>query len=177
MREGLNLDYALLIPEYLLGLLAIVIIAADMLLPRMHKQMLPVITGAGLIGIFVVSLVGYVDTTDDFAGLILIDDFTTFFRCFFLATTFVVVVFSAQFVQEKLRNPGEYYALLATDGVFEVLSAPRRPCSTMGQCQLTELVSSAPHDILAIDRQIMATAQTAANGRDDLTLLGMQVGS
>jgi hypothetical protein len=54
---------------------------------------------------------------------------------------------------------------------------PRPPCSTMGQCQLTELVSSAPHDIAEIDRQIVATAQAAANGRDDLTLLGIQVGA
>jgi serine/threonine protein phosphatase PrpC len=68
--------------------------------------------------------------------------------------------------------------LLATDGVFEVLSAPRRPCSTMGQCQLTDLVTSAPHDIGEIDKRIVATAEAAAaNGRDDLTLLGMQVGS
>jgi hypothetical protein len=47
----------------------------------------------------------------------------------------------------------------------------------MGQCQLTELVSSAPHDIVEIDRRIMDTAQEAAHGRDDLTLLGMQVGA
>ena len=41
MREALNLDYSLLIPEYLLGLLAILIIAVDMLLPNVKKQMLP----------------------------------------------------------------------------------------------------------------------------------------
>jgi len=83
----------------------------------------------------------------------------------------------AQYQEEVVSMASKDILLLATDGVFEVLSAPRRPCSTMGQCQLTELVSSAPHDIVEIDRQIMATAQNAANGRDDLTLLGMQVGS
>jgi hypothetical protein len=83
----------------------------------------------------------------------------------------------AQYQEEVVSMASKDILLLATDGVFEVLSAPRRPCSTMGQCQLTELVSSAPHDIVAIDRQIVATAQAAANGRDDLTLLGMQVGA
>ena len=83
----------------------------------------------------------------------------------------------AQYQEEVVSMASKDILLLATDGVFEVLSAPRRPCSTMGQCQLTELVSSAPHDIVEIDRQIVATAQAAANGRDDLTLLGMQVGA
>jgi serine phosphatase RsbU (regulator of sigma subunit) len=83
----------------------------------------------------------------------------------------------AQYQEEVVSMASKDILLLATDGVFEVLSAPRRPCSTMGQCQLTELVSSAPHDIVEIDRRIMQTAQDAANGRDDLTLLGMQVGA
>src|SRR5262245_2400023 len=83
----------------------------------------------------------------------------------------------AQYQEEVVSMASKDILLLATDGVFEVLSAPRRPCSTMGQCQLTELGSSAPHDILEIDRRIMQTAQDAANGRDDLTLLGMQVGA
>jgi len=83
----------------------------------------------------------------------------------------------AQYQEEVVSMASKDILLLATDGVFEVLSAPRRPCSTMGQCQLTELVSSAPHDIAEIDRQIVATAQAAASGRDDLTLLGIQVGT
>ena len=83
----------------------------------------------------------------------------------------------AQYQEEVVSMASKDILLLATDGVFEVLSAPRRPCQTMGQCQLTELVSSAVHDIAEIDRQIVSTAQAAANGRDDLTLLGIQVGA
>ena len=83
----------------------------------------------------------------------------------------------AQYQEEVVSMASKDILLLATDGVFEVLSAPRRPCSTMGQCQLTELVSSAPHDITEIDRQIVTTAQAATDGRDDLTLLGIQVGA
>jgi len=84
----------------------------------------------------------------------------------------------AQYQEEVVSVASKDILLLATDGVFEILSAPRRPCSTMGQCQLTDLVTSAPHDIGEIDKRIVATAEAAAaNGRDDLTLLGMQVGS
>jgi hypothetical protein len=84
----------------------------------------------------------------------------------------------AQYQEEVVSVASKDILLLATDGVFEILSAPRRPCSTMGQCQLTDLVTSAPHDIGEIDKRIVSTAEAAgAAGRDDLTLLGMQVGS
>ncbi len=70
----------------------------------------------------------------------------------------------AQYQEEVVSVASKDILLLATDGVFEILSAPRRPCSTMGQCQLTDLVTSAPHDIGEIDKRIVATAEAAASG-------------
>ncbi len=86
------------------------------------------------------------------------------------------IVAHAQYREETISVAAKDILLLATDGVFEVLSAPRRPCSTMGQCQFTELVGSAPHDIGEISRRIVATAQASSAPRDDLTLLGLQIG-
>ena len=78
--------------------------------------------------------------------------------------------------RRRSPSPPSDILLLATDGVFEILSAPRRPCSTMGQCQFTELVGSAPHDVGEISRRIVATAHEATrHGRDDLALLGLQI--
>src|SRR5512146_2937973 len=122
MREGLNLDYSLLIPEYLLGGLALLIIFVDLMLPKVRKEMLPLITAAGLIVAFCVSL-AYVNTTNSFAGLFFIDDYTTFFRCFFIATTFAIVLASWQYVQQHLSNPGEYYALLVLSTVGAIIMA------------------------------------------------------
>jgi hypothetical protein len=85
------------------------------------------------------------------------------------------IVAHAQYREETISVAAKDILLLATDGVFEVLSAPRRPCSTMGQCQFTELVGSAPHDIGEISRRIVATAQASIGSRDDLTLLGLQI--
>src|SRR5450755_194341 len=85
------------------------------------------------------------------------------------------IVAHAQYREETISVAAKDILLLATDGVFEILSAPRRPCSTMGQCQFTELVGSAPHDVGEISRRIVATAQEATNGRDDLALLGLQI--
>ncbi len=86
------------------------------------------------------------------------------------------IVPHAQYREETISVAAKDILLLATDGVFEILSAPRRPCSTMGQCQFTELVGSAPHDVSEISRRIVATAKKSTGGRDDLALLGLQIG-
>jgi serine phosphatase RsbU (regulator of sigma subunit) len=86
------------------------------------------------------------------------------------------IVAHAQYREEVISVAAKDILLLATDGVFEILSVSRRPCSTMGQCQFTDLVSSAPHDIDEIGHRIMSTARTnSGSGRDDLTLLGLQI--
>ena len=85
------------------------------------------------------------------------------------------IVAHAQYREEVISVAAKDILLLATDGVFEILSTSRRPCSTMGQCQFTDLVSGAPHDVDEIGRRIMTTAQTAVGGRDDLSLLGLQI--
>ena len=122
MRDAVNLDYAVLIPEYFLGLVAIAIIAIDLLMPKARKETLPVVAGLGLIGAFIISLF-YVDTTDNFAGLFFVDDFTTFFRCFFIAVTFAIVLASYHFVQKSLRHAAEYYALLLISTIGAIFMA------------------------------------------------------
>ena len=122
MREVVDLDYAVLIPEYILGLLAVVIIAVDLLAPKMRKEGLPIIAGVGLIVAFFASL-GYVDTTDNFAGLFVVDDYTTFFRCFFIAVTFAIVIASHHFVQKYLNQPAEYYSLLVISTIGAIIMA------------------------------------------------------
>lgn len=124
MTNGLNLDYSLLIPEYLLGVLAVLLIGVDTFMPQVNKRVLPAIAATGTLAVFALSFL-WIDTEDNFAGLIFIDDYTTFFRCFFLAIAFFVIIASAQFVEQKLRHPGEYYALLllATAGAIYMAAA------------------------------------------------------
>ena len=121
MRPDLNLDYALLIPELLLGGLALLIIALDMF-GKVKKEQLPYITVAGLIVAMIASLL-FLDTNDNFAGLIRIDDYTAFFRVFFIGTTIFVVLASAKYVDRKLKHPGEYYALLVISTVGAIYMA------------------------------------------------------
>jgi serine phosphatase RsbU (regulator of sigma subunit) len=71
-------------------------------------------------------------------------------------------------------EPGDIL-LLATDGVFEVFAGHRRPCSTMGQCRLANVVQGAPHDLAEIHRRILAAVEKHAHGRDDVALLGVEL--
>jgi Stage II sporulation protein E (SpoIIE) len=65
--------------------------------------------------------------------------------------------------------------VLATDGVFEMFAGHRRPCSTMGQCRLADVIEKAPHDLAEIHRRIIATVEASAKGRDDVALLGLEL--
>jgi hypothetical protein len=66
--------------------------------------------------------------------------------------------------------------LLATDGVLDMLSGgPRDVCSTMGQCQLVDVLRKAPHDLAEIHRRILNAGESSSIGRDDVALLGLEL--
>ena len=129
MSNELNLDYTLLTPEFCLAGLAAIVLGIDLFAPQVRKEWLPYITAAGLIGILGLSL-GWVEKESDFAGIIAVDNYTTFFRVFFLATAAVVVLMSAQFVRDRLKNPGEYYALLVISTIGAIYMAASRELLT-----------------------------------------------
>ena len=125
MSGELNLDYSLLTPEFGLAGLAGLILALDLFVPAFRKEWLPYVAAAGLLATLGLSL-GWVNKESEFAGLLFIDNYTTFFRVFFLATAAVVALISAQFVQERLRNPGEYYSLLVLSTIGAIYMAASR---------------------------------------------------
>jgi serine phosphatase RsbU (regulator of sigma subunit) len=82
---------------------------------------------------------------------------------------------SADFDEEVFpAEPGDIL-LLATDGVFELFAGHRRPCSTMGQCRLADVVQNASHDLAEIHRRILSAVEHSAHGRDDVALLGLEL--
>jgi serine phosphatase RsbU (regulator of sigma subunit) len=65
--------------------------------------------------------------------------------------------------------------VLATDGVLEMVGGPREVCSTMGQCQLADVLQKAPHDLAEIHRRILNAGGSESTGRDDVALLGLEL--
>ncbi len=129
MSSELNLDYSLLTPEFCLAGLAALILALDLFVDDFRKSWLPYVAAAGLAAVLALSL-GWVNKESDFAGLLSVDNYTTFFRVFFMATAAVVALVSAQFVQDKLRHPGEYYALLVLSTIGAIYMAASRELLT-----------------------------------------------
>jgi serine phosphatase RsbU (regulator of sigma subunit) len=82
---------------------------------------------------------------------------------------------SAVYEEEVFPLEPKDILLLSTDGVFEIFAGHRRPCSTMGQCRLADVIEKAPHDLAEIHKRILATVEASAQGRDDVALLGLEL--
>ena len=119
----MNLDYTLLIPEYILIGAAFAIVALSLLMPK-SRPALPYLTALAAVVAGAVSLL-YADMEKDFGALISVDAYTTFFRVFFAATVAAVALSSAQFVNTRVSSRGEYYGLLllSTAGAITMASA------------------------------------------------------
>jgi serine phosphatase RsbU (regulator of sigma subunit) len=81
----------------------------------------------------------------------------------------------AQYEDETFATEPHDILVLCTDGVFENLEGRRKPCSTLGQCRLTDIVEKAPHDLAEIHRQVLHAVEHAGAGRDDVALLGLEL--
>ena len=127
MTDGLNLDYSLFIPEFLLGALVVLVVALDLYVPQVKKSWLAYVAAAGLLAAGGASL-GYWNVESDFAGIIVVDDYTTFFRVFFTVTAAVICLISAKLVEEKFTHPGEYFALIILSTIGAIgMAASREP--------------------------------------------------
>ncbi len=121
-----HLDYSLLIPELILAGSAALVLFADAFRVelRLNRRLIPWLAALGALVAGAVSL-AYLDTSDSFAELLTIDDFTTFFRVLFTAIVVVLILGSHEYVERNVRHIGEFYALLllATVGAIYMSAA------------------------------------------------------
>jgi NADH-quinone oxidoreductase subunit N len=125
----LNLDYTLFIPEFLLAGLVVLLVALDLYVPQVRKSWLSYIAAAGLAATAGVSL-AWIDKESNFARIVAIDNYTTYFRVFFMATGAVVCLASGKLVEDKLRHPGEFFALIILSTIGAIGMAASRELMT-----------------------------------------------
>ena len=113
------MNFWLFSPEFALTGAAFAVLGVDLLLPREKKDYLPALSIVGLVAVLVLSL-WYLWGKDEnlYDGLFLIDDFSLFFKGFFLVLGILVVLVSVDYVRQHLSRPGEYYGIL----LFSVLA-------------------------------------------------------
>ena len=110
---GLTANLELLTPEFALAGLAFLVFTVDLLLPDHRKQLLAWLSIAGLVGLIVLSAVmlwGEEESLYD--GLLAVDDYSLFFKIFFLGIGIFIILSSIDYVKQFLENPGEFYGLL-----------------------------------------------------------------
>jgi len=118
------LNLYLLAPEISLCALAIVVILLDLVVKR--KWIMGVVSIAGLIvpAAFTVALWGTNETS--FNGMLVVDEFSLFFKLFFLVMAALVLLSSTDYSHKFAAFRGEYYALVLLAAMGMMLMASTR---------------------------------------------------
>lgn len=131
LGNALNFRYELLIPEIVIALTAMAILFLDAFKAefKVGYRALPLLAVAGLAGALGASI-AFAGQTDEFSRLIQVDNFTTFFRVLFIATTIVVIVGSHEYIEKHVNHHGEFFALLLLSTVGAIYMAAARDLLT-----------------------------------------------
>src|SRR5919197_1507687 len=105
-------DFYYILPELVLTTGALVVLIADVLLPKSRRSALSWVTLAA-IGATLVSLIPFASTRVEIAqGLIAVDRFALFFKIVFLIAAGITVLMSVKYLEVEGASPGEYYFLV-----------------------------------------------------------------
>ncbi|MBN1954520.1 MAG: NADH-quinone oxidoreductase subunit N [Anaerolineae bacterium] len=104
-----------ILPQILLVVLALIVLAADLGTPRGKKRSLGIVTAVGLLIVLIVTLAWPETTEPVFGGALRVDGVGKAFQAIFLLSGLLVALISMDF--RPLRQDGAYYAML----LFSVL--------------------------------------------------------
>ncbi|MGE3074847.1 MAG: NADH-quinone oxidoreductase subunit N [Dehalococcoidia bacterium] len=116
-------DYTIFIPEYIAAGAAIAIIGIELFWPNFRKDSLAYLTALASVAWFVAGLFFINKDPNSFQGLIVSDDFTTYFRLMAAAIVFVVSLMSANYMKDRTKTGAEYYGLMLIGGCGMVYMA------------------------------------------------------
>ena len=123
-------DYTIFIPEFGAAGGAILIVALELVWPRIRREILAYLTAAVAIG-WIGAACAYIGMDpNNFQGVVQIDDFTTFFRILAGGIVAITAIMSAQYMKERAETASEYYGLLLTAGIGMVYMAAARELIT-----------------------------------------------
>ena len=161
----MSVDFTLLIPEFLLAGVGFLVLLVDLMLPKRlghRRNALTALTAAaGLVAVFALSLATQWDTGESlYEQLIFVDRYSLLFKALFAGTGLAVVLMSVDYVGQKIRHPGEYYAMV----VFAVLGATLMAESgeLLTAFISIELLSFSLYVLVGISRGDRRTAEASA---------------
>jgi NADH-quinone oxidoreductase subunit N len=105
-------DFYYILPELVLTAGALIVLVADVLLPRHSGNALAWVTLL-VLAATAAALAPFVDTRVEVAhGLLAVDRFALFFKLLFLASAGMTVLMSVRYLEIEGTSPGEYYFLI-----------------------------------------------------------------
>src|SRR5438045_1723466 len=99
-------------PEWFLTGTILVVLVADLFLPRERKWVCMPIAFVGVIGALIAALTLINANRTTFGGMYVVDNFAVLFKVFFLSTAAVVLGLSLRYMRDGRYFQGEYYVLL-----------------------------------------------------------------
>ena len=113
MPAGINLsDFYYLLPEIVLTIGALLLLLADLLVPRDKQSILAWVTLA-VLGATAIALVPVASANVQISrGLLAVDTFALFFKVVFLISAALTVLMSVRYLEVESTRAGEYYFLI-----------------------------------------------------------------
>lgn len=112
-----DINYAAVAPEIVLSIFGIVIMALDPFTSRAKKERLGYLGIFGVIAAAASTIKLWNTTQFAFNEMVIVDNFSTFFRLIFLLILGLTILISIHFNKQEEMNHGEYYALVLFAGV------------------------------------------------------------
>ncbi|HEX2035095.1 MAG TPA: NADH-quinone oxidoreductase subunit N [Chloroflexota bacterium] len=106
-----QLNYGLIVPELVVLGLIFLTWVLDLMLPAGRKAAIGWVTVVGLV-VAIATAVPLWGVRDDFAVVLRIDEFSTFFKLLFLGTAIGITLISIEYADRFLFQPGEFYGLV-----------------------------------------------------------------
>ena len=105
-------DFYYILPEIVLTVGALVVLIADVLLPRGSRALVWVAVAALTATLVSLAPFANIEPVEVANGLIAVDSFALFFKGLFLVAAIITVLMSVRYLEIEGASPGEYYFLI-----------------------------------------------------------------
>src|SRR6266542_3052276 len=116
-------DLIPILPQLIVAVLAMVVLLADAIAPKMSKSALANISVVGLLAALAVQLGQRPGSLAVLQNMVIADQYANFFNVVFLIGTLISVLMSVDFLEREGISHGEYYALLLLTTVGMMIMA------------------------------------------------------
>ncbi len=122
----MQIDFIAILPEIILTVTALLVLAADLALRGDAKQFVNPLAGLGTVAAIIATVALWGSERVTFGTMYVVDDFAVLFKLLFLGTLLAILAISWRYIAEHRFFKGEYYFLLLTSFIGMLLMPSSR---------------------------------------------------